>query len=479
MLVVLFSLIFPLLAGWMVVSTLFRTETRSGLITVWALAFGVGVGLFSCLIFVLLLIFGPSQKALIAVEVILGGSILVHKSKQWRRSGKATGAAAPAARAEPGIMRILAACFYFVLAVSLTTSLVLIIKSPHGQWDAWAIWNLKARYIFRGGSDWRLAFSSVLQNSHPDYPLLLPLSVAGSWILTGRETLAAPAALSFLFTFAVLVLLASSLGTLRGKSQGYAAGLLLLGTSLFIPEGSSQLADAPIAFFYLAAAVLLALYHASTPSDGRLLVLAGLAAGFAAWTKNEGMLFLAAMIIALLVTGFPQMSLTVRVRKTLLFLAGAVPAALVLGVFKTLVAGGNDILSPESKFQKLLSLTRYIRTAQGFASEVWGFGGWGISAVVILAAYLALLGVDVDSKNRLTIRTLLGVLCIMFAGLFFTFVLTPYDLGWHLQSALHRLLLQMWPTFLLTFFLVARTPEKALAPKSQAAQQPSSEGVSC
>jgi hypothetical protein len=27
-------------------------------------------------------------------------------------------------------------------------------SSPHGQWDAWAIWNQKARFMFRGGPGW-------------------------------------------------------------------------------------------------------------------------------------------------------------------------------------------------------------------------------------------------------------------------------------------------------------------------------------
>jgi hypothetical protein len=470
------SLICPLLAGWIVLSALFRVQTRSSRLAFSALTFGVGFGVFSCLIFVLLLICGPSQKALVMIEVALGAGMLLYKAKHWHGSGNAQAREQVAARAEPLIMRILAVCFYIVLVASLTTSLVLIIKSPHGEVDAWAIWNLKARYIFRGGANWRDAFSSVLGYSHPDYPLLVPLSVAGSWILMGRETLTAPAIVAFLFTFAVAALLASSLASLRSKGNGFVAGLLLLGSWLFIPEGSSQLADAPVAFFYLAAGVLLALYHASTESDGRLLALAGLAAGLAAWTKNEGILFLVAMSTALLAFGSPEKSLANRVRKMVPFLAGAAPVVIILGVFKALVAGApNDILSAQSPFQRLLSLSRYAQTAKAFALGVWGFGGWGISAVILLAAYLALLGVAIDPKNRPTIHTLLGTLCIMFVGLFFIFVLTPYDLAWHLQTALHRLLVQMWPTFLLTFFLVVRTPEESLASESQAPAQHTAE----
>jgi hypothetical protein len=240
-----------------------------------------------------------------------------------------------------------------------------------------------------------------------------------------------------------------------------------MGSALFIPEGASQLADVPIGFFYLSAAVSLALYHASAASDARLLGLAGLAAGLAAWTKNEGILFLVAIMTALFVFGFPKTYLTVRARKMAPFLAGALPVIVVLGFFKAVVSGaGNDILSTESGLQRLLSFPRYAQTGQAFASLLWGYGGWGVSGVVLLAGYLALLGIAVEPKSKPTVYTLLGALFMMFAGLLFVFVMTPYDLGWHLQAALPRLLLQLWPSFLFTFFLVVRTPEEALAPRT-------------
>jgi len=468
MLFVFLSLIFPILAGWMVVSELLGVDERYGRLTLSALSFGVGFGVFSSLVFLFLLIFGPSQKALIVTEAVTGAGIIVYKARNWRRYPNAKESARAPANAGSGLMRILGLCFYFVLAASLTTTVVLIIKLPHGDWDAWSIWNLKARYIFRSGADWRNAFSGVLQYSHRDYPLLLPLSIAGSWILTGRETLGEAATLSFLFTLAIIVLLASSLGTLRSRGQGYVAGLLLMSSALFIPEGASQLADVPAGFFYLAAAVSVALYHSSTTSDSRLLALAGLAASLAAWTKNEGILFLVAMTTALFLFGYPKASLTMRARRMAPFLAGAIPVVFILGAFKVLVSGAaNDILSAESRLQRLLTISRYKETGEAFAASLWGYGGWGISGVVLLAAYLALLGVSVNPKNKATVHTLLGALCIMFAGLLFVFVLTPYDLVWHLHSALPRLLLQMWPMFLLAFFLVARTPEDALASESE------------
>jgi hypothetical protein len=447
----------------MVLSVLFR-EGRSSPLILLALIPGVGFGVFSCLVFVLLLFFGPSQEALIVMQIAMSAGIIFYQARHRQRPPARQSRDTVAAEGQPLMIRILTLCFYLVAASSIIAFLIFLVRRSHGEWDAWSIWNLKARYIFRGGASWRGAFSSILGFSHPDYPLLIPLNVAGSWILTGKETVATPAALCFLFAFATAALLVSSLRRLRSSSQGYLAGLLLLGSSLFIIEGPWQYADVPAGFFYLAAAVSLALYDACGGSDGRLLALAGLLASFSAWTKNEGVLFFVALLASSVVFGFSGQPVRMRIKKISPFLAGAAPVVLIQIVFKLLVAGApNDILSGGSRLEKLLSLPRYIQTARAFAFEMWGFGGWSVSVIILLCICLAAFGVAIDHETRRAIRALVGTICIMFVGLFFIFIITPYDLAWHLDSALHRLLLQMWPTFLFTFFLIVRPPEQALA----------------
>jgi len=64
---------------------------------------------------------------------------------------------------------------------------------PHAGWDAWAIWNIRARFLFRTEpGQWTDAFADQLSYSHPDYPLLLPLSVSRAWTFIGEETVLVP-----------------------------------------------------------------------------------------------------------------------------------------------------------------------------------------------------------------------------------------------------------------------------------------------
>ena len=45
-------------------------------------------------------------------------------------------------------------------------------NNPYGGWDAWAIWNLKARFLFFGIDDgaWAQMFAPEVVWNHPDYP---------------------------------------------------------------------------------------------------------------------------------------------------------------------------------------------------------------------------------------------------------------------------------------------------------------------
>ena len=100
------------------------------------------------------------------------------------------------------------------------------------------------------------------------------------------------------FTFAAVGLLAAGVCRLRSRNQGLLAGAVLLGTKAFVMLGAAQYADVPLAFFILATVLLLGLDDAAEQSSPGLVLLAGFCAGLAAWTKNEGLLFLVVMLAA-------------------------------------------------------------------------------------------------------------------------------------------------------------------------------------
>jgi hypothetical protein len=55
-------------------------------------------------------------------------------------------------------------------------------------------------------------------------------------------------------------------------------------------------------------------------------------------------------------------------------------------------------------------------------------------------------------------RSSVLVLPLILAGYFFIYLITPYDLRWHLRFSLNRLFLQLWPSAVFLFFLAAPIP---------------------
>jgi len=455
---------------------------------------GLGIGVTSCTYFICLL--AGVDRYVAAVDLALGlvlGSICFlrrGKSDPRGQAGLSPGKTAPRSRLRDAI------AFVFALElVAFALSLIVsILKEPHGRWDAWLIWNMHARFLYRGGDHWREAFASGLDWSHWDYPLLLPLSIARGWRYAGGEDVFFPAAIGFIFTLLVLGLLLAALSLLRSKPQGYLAAMILMGTPFFITMGASQFADIPFAFFVLATFVMLFLSGRSPENRAGSLILAGIAAGLSAWTKNEGLLF------ALIVTFIP-VGMTAKAggwRRAISpagwFLAGLLPILALVVCFKTQLSPTNDIMAgvgPAAVSSRLLDWGRYAEIIKAFFITGISFTQGvidirtgmtlnpGAVSVLLLVLYLGLTGVRIEERDRGSTLQVAAVLGLMPAGYFLVYVMTPLDLNWHLMTSLNRPLLQLWPSAVFVVFMVAGIPREtfftggkpaeALSPKADRA----------
>jgi len=455
---------------------------------------GLGIGISSCIYFICLLTGMARYTAAIDLTVCLA-SLLVflmqRRGKDLREfedpvsgpqsssqresvSGRKEGGPTRLLRSErwarPGSrLQVLTAILFSIeLIFTLISFTVAFLKEPHGRWDAWLIWNMHARFLFRGGDLWQEGFASGLDWSHWDYPLLLPLSIARGWTYTGGEG-NLPAVMGYVFTFFILGLLLTSLSLLRGRIQGYLAAMLLMGTPFFIYMGTSQFADIPLAFFILATLVML-LFQAGSPETPGATILAGLAAALCAWTKNEGFLFLVIVIGSLFFTTAYLRGWNSSLKRTAWFLAGALPILVCVVYFKTALAPANDLLAGSSVSaisSKLLDPDRYIQIAKAFFITGLSFtqGLFDVRTgmhltlgpvnLLLLAVYLLITGVWIEPQDKTGLLQTLSILFLMAAGYFLVYVLTPLDLHYHLMTSLNRLFLQLWPGIILVVFMVA------------------------
>lgn len=430
------------------------------------LSLGVGLGICSSGFFVWSILFYPSE-AYIPAEI--GFLVTLVIALIYRISAKT-----PVAQAQTRLealsglrnFSLLHASFYALLTSSLLAFAFMSMARPHGGWDAWAVWNLRARFIFLGGERWMDGFSGGLPWSHPDYPLLLPALVARAWIYAGQNTVIAPVLIAMVFTFATLGLVVSSLGILRDQTQGLIAGIVLMGTPFYLEHGASQYADIPLGFFFLSTLVLFCLAERLPASSNSWMILTGLMIGFSAWTKNEGLLFLTAIIASRLAIMAPAKERKVFLRQAFSFTIGLAPILVMIIYFKTQLAPPNDLFSLQGLQAALGRLTdgsRYLQVGKGLAEEIVYFGNWVFSLPFLLAFYLVVVGIKLEEKDKpgMALASLLIILCFLLAGYFFVYLTSPYDLDWHLSTSLRRLFLQLWPSLLFIFFLIARTPEQA------------------
>jgi hypothetical protein len=432
---------------------------------------GLGVGVGSLVYFLCLLAGIARYTALIEIILCLVLGLLCFVRLRKRGCGKA---GSPPAEARKGsrLERLIAALFAVELVASLVSFTIAALKEPHGRWDAWLIWNMHARFLFRGGAQWREAFASGLDWSHWDYPLMLPASIARGWTYLGDETLPLPAVMGFLFTFLVIGLLTAALAHLRGRSEGWLAGMILMGTPFLITMGASQFADVPLAFFILATLALLNVASRCPENPTGALVLAGLAAGLCAWTKNEGLLFMLIAAAGLLVTTVFSGGWRLGLQRTAGFIAGALPVLLIVVYFKTRIAPVNDLmagLGPEAA-AKLLDWGRYGQITRAFFVTGLSFtqgpidvrAGMSLNpgtvGILLLAAYLFLTGIRIDREGRIGPIQTAAILVAMLAGYFVVYVLTPLDLDYHLMTSLNRLFIQLWPGILFAVFMIAGPP---------------------
>ena len=362
--------------------------------------------------------------------------------------------------------RSLMASFAISILAALYATVLRALARPHGDgWDAFAIWNLHARFLFLGGSHWRDGLSALIPWSHPDYPPLVPAAIAHVWSYIGHDDPIVPAIISLVFTVATLGLLVSSLATLRGITSAALAGITLAATPFFIEQGAAQYADIPLAFFFLAAIALLHLFQqrSAQTSDGTpigFLMLAGIATGFAAWTKNEGLLFLSAFLVSQIVSVAwlrrpPANESRLNAgRKLIILLMATTPFLLLSLWFKHFIAPSGDLFSgPEAMLHKILTPGRYWAILRWYGKDFLRFGNWVVPTTVLFVALSFLSPSSGIRRPNPAFRSSVLTLALTLCGYFAVYVITPNDLYWHLRFSLNRLFLQLWPTIIFLFFL--------------------------
>jgi len=184
------AFLIPLASGFALAIALMppRKASWAGLFLRLGLAPGLGFGASSIAFYAACRAMHPSATA---AWLVHAGILAISVTAALQRTRNAqTWDLSPVAECfrKPNMLRALAILLGGLLASSLLADAIMHSKSPHGGgYDSFISWNMRARWIFRGGEIWQNGFSQLLAQTHPDYPLLIPCSVAQLWFISGAE----------------------------------------------------------------------------------------------------------------------------------------------------------------------------------------------------------------------------------------------------------------------------------------------------
>ena len=261
---VLVALAAPAIAGWLLVRRVWPAAPP-GLRA--ALGAGLGTGLVGTIYFLTLTRTDSPRLSWIVTEAALALSIVflarrpqaTHRFNAVEASGKSKGLLA----------------FLVLSILSAATFLFLLDRNLRGQYDAHALWNMKAKFIALSPDPLSRILGPALVHTHTDYPLLLPSLVARGWQYAGDTLNAMPVGIAVMFTTCTFLLVVHSLKILSSSQQAYLTGSVLATTPFFLELGTFQYADTVVGFFLTAAIAMYCLYDTLQPADWRLPFLGG------------------------------------------------------------------------------------------------------------------------------------------------------------------------------------------------------------
>jgi hypothetical protein len=429
-------------SGMLVIHLLWPERTMPAFPLKFSLGIGLGLGISSILYFLVLQI-APGRIHMLTLQIILlilllAITVLRARNQKWDRIHL------PAlSRLQWGLFCIFVITFLISVLVFINT----IISRPQGVMDAWSIWNRAARFIYRDPENWQATLSPDLALfRHADYPLLVPLNVAWGWEALGNETLRVPMVQAVLFTFSLITLMFSALAFTRTIGQASLASVVLIATTGVVVEGTYLIADIPLTYFILASSILMYLYFVR--NDSTFLVLSGFMAGLAGWTKNEGLLFIAISPIALLVASKKN------IRYSFLpYLAGLAVPLLIIFYFKS-ITPPNDLLNNNigSLVAKITDLSRYWMILKSFTSIFIDRN------ILFLLFYIVIMHNNLMTDPRQATYAIITLWVLQLLGYGAIFLITPYDLEWHLRTS-QRIILQILPLAIFFCFIISSDPE--------------------
>jgi hypothetical protein len=440
--------------GVLIVHLIWDEEEILALMFKLFLGIGVGLGITSFAYFLSLLFFA-GQHFFIYIQVGIFVSVLLISILRGKAINKISFHGIQLTYWQVGLLITV----FLTIVFSISGALIVWMHRPSGTWDAYMIYNRTARFVYRDQSNWLQSFSKQIDPYFKaDYPLLIPLNIASGWEVIGHETTYVPLVFSGLFIFACTGLFVSAIALTKSIWQAGVGLTILLNTTFFIMNGASQTADVPLSFFILSTVALIYLFVFK--QNPRFLILAGITSGLAGWTKNEGILLIITMFVALFISFLKPSPL----RPLGLYLTGLIIPLVFIAYFKLFLAPPSDLLSNgvTRSIQQILEWPRYITIFSSYVSHILAFGESALGIIPVLLIYALIFNFSPNKRLLPAYMTILLMVVFQMTGYYIIYLITPNPLDWQLTFSFERVLLPIYLPMLFLFFVLVTDIQVAL-----------------
>ncbi|TXT57290.1 MAG: conserved membrane protein of unknown function [Promethearchaeota archaeon] len=329
-------------------------------------------------------------------------------------------------------------CFIF-----LTIEIIFLFSfwfiEPVHYWDTLCFWDGKAKYIFFEGDfsfiDWEIP--------NLDYPLLVSLNLTYIYSILGQYHYFSKICFIFFFLFLILFLY-SSLKSL-GLSRTYT--FLFITLISLVPKifdlSRTAYGDMPLTFFYTISTILLYCFFKTKKSV--YVLLSYILMGFMAWTKNEGLALLVIntfvfLLYNIILGAKKEIPLKSSLKNLGLFFPGYL-IYLPWFVFARVHRFKDDYTSNLSElfdlnqvFNDLTEIFFYITHSSLTLFIVW---------IAFISIFL------LNIRGIFNKESAFLILMIIFHFLVYLaiYIISPFNLTWHLRTSLSRELSHIIPIF--------------------------------
>jgi hypothetical protein len=312
-------------------------------------------------------------------------------------------------------------------------------NTPLDGWDAWAMWFLKGRALFQEGTvpAALLTDPHYAGYAHLDYPLLVPLTIAGTYAWTGDHDPLMKGWWALLAGAAGAGLYWGGAG-LISRAARWGGLLLLLGVPDLVKHAAGYYAgyaDLPLAVLALFGAIFL--YRWLRQPAAGTFAAAALFFSLAGFAKNEGLV-------------------TAGVGLALLFGLGLLRRQITWAGAGAAVALAAIILLPWQWDKATLHITGDIQPTWALVQAQWAARIPPIvNGLTLMAAspyhqnlvwpVLPLLGTGAlvfTTRRWLRTLPLLALIAAQIAATMLAYIVTPHDLAWHLHTSVDRVVFQ-------------------------------------